>query len=902
MVEDYRDHQTITTDSQIMAMDTHLIELVIELIGTRQRLPGLPKNEQTPTESTEIYRQWLALSLNEQHSPAKTSQSIIRASIAQLALSIKSSPAFNRPSLMEVKPELQDLGASSQRYRSMIHILGQIEKLQAVPEQLDARIADKHFLAAVKLLQDALRMIRRSEMESIGALADLRVYFSNQETLNDAVPAERQKDSFCYIHVLLEALDRLGCLDLAVDRIEQRLPVELFTIVERTNQEVDLRHPMHLRDGGRIESILDLHVRDDKERSAVLDDLLWTLYSKFEAIAEGHRVVHDVVVGIARRNGIRHPDRLGGSFKELWKLYQSELRSLLHDYIATDENNPTRLGRSQAVESNPLQSTRRDRAKKIFQMVEVDQKSGGLTAEQEELDKILQNSVPGLATKPQRRSGIQRTKDRVSKGGPATHKLLVESSVFNIGILLPPSLTFLQRLRDIVPPNSDIAISTLTTFLDDFLVNIFLPQLEESVTELCAQSYTGRDAFQEDPQWRQWAPRPILKSTASFLTLIKTFCRLLDNLPEDQNFTQLIISQLIAYYDKCYGWYRSMVQRVSMQTHSDTELKPAASMAEAGGLRNILDTLWSSRETEDGSLVRQENEHLASKTREAPLVPTDIISDRRTVASLCLIYTSMQWLASGLAQLRHVVPQSESYKRTSSRPQQTRRWTLLELSKSTSNDAAVQLPLNQEAATTFDGIVGSMRSMALDALFTLQVDMRCGVAHMAARMLDAPYLLPYPTNNPNPEVLTLNSDLLSSDDALHTYLSEDEHRFMMNGLAALLDQLLVTNASRIRSMDVNGCGRMQLNILVLQQNLKAIEGDVSLPRSSHFFEIFVEGADTIVARAKKAGGKVEFSLDECKVLVELCHSEGLQSTQRELSVQAKKNLANHHRQLEEYMS
>lgn len=137
--------------------------------------------------------------------------------------------------------------------------------------------------------------------------------------------AELQKDSFRYIHLLLEALDRLGCLELAVDRIEQRLPVELFTIVERTNQEVDLRHPMHLRDSGQLESILDPHVQDDKERGDVLDDLLWTLYSKFEAIAEGHRVVHDVVGGIAKRNGVRHPERLGGSFKELWKLYQSEV-------------------------------------------------------------------------------------------------------------------------------------------------------------------------------------------------------------------------------------------------------------------------------------------------------------------------------------------------------------------------------------------------------------------------------------------------------------------------------------------------------------------------------------------------------------------------------------------------
>ncbi|KAL8692274.1 MAG: hypothetical protein Q9218_002667 [Villophora microphyllina] len=387
--------------------------------------------------------------------------------------SLKDSVYNAKSSLMEVKPELQGLGASSQRYSSMLHILNQIEKLKAVPEQLDARIADKQFLTAIELLQNALRVIRKSEMESIGALSDLRVYFSNQETLNDGTPADVQQDSFRYIHVLLEALNRLGCLDVAVDRIEQRLPVELFTIVERTNQEVDLRHPTHRRDNGRLEPmILDYGVNNDGDRSAVLEDLLWILYSKFEAIAEGHRVFHDVVMGIARRNGVRHPERLGGSFKELWKLYQSE---------------------------------------RIFQMTEVDQKAGTFTAEQEELDKILQNSVPGLANKSQRRSGVQRSKDRVSKDGPATHRLLVESSVFNIGVLLPPSLAFLQRLKDIVPPNSDIAISTLTTFLDDFLVNVFLPQLEESVTELCAQSYMDRDAFQEDPHWQQWAPRPILK-------------------------------------------------------------------------------------------------------------------------------------------------------------------------------------------------------------------------------------------------------------------------------------------------------------------------------------------------------------------------------------------------------
>ena len=57
------------------------------------------------------------------------------------------------------------------------------ENLQLVPEQLDAQISEKRFLSAVDTLQEALLMIRKTEMEDLGALNDLRVYFSNQETV-----------------------------------------------------------------------------------------------------------------------------------------------------------------------------------------------------------------------------------------------------------------------------------------------------------------------------------------------------------------------------------------------------------------------------------------------------------------------------------------------------------------------------------------------------------------------------------------------------------------------------------------------------------------------------------------------------------------------------------------------
>lgn len=144
--------------------------------------------------------------------------------------------------------------------------------------------------------------------------------------LEDDASRDIELDSFQYMYMLIESLNKLGRLDVAVDRIEQRLPIELFAIVDKTNKEVDQRHPGHLREYHQNEKgVFDFDVYSNSGRSHVLQDLLWTLYSKFEAIAEGHRAVHDVVTGIVEREGLRYVDSLTGGFKELWKLYQSEV-------------------------------------------------------------------------------------------------------------------------------------------------------------------------------------------------------------------------------------------------------------------------------------------------------------------------------------------------------------------------------------------------------------------------------------------------------------------------------------------------------------------------------------------------------------------------------------------------
>jgi len=161
-----------------------------------------------------------------------------------------------------------------------------------------------------------------------------------------------ESDSFQYICMIIESLTKMGRLESAVDSIEQRLPVELFRVVERVNTEIQQRHPHVLKvDWKTSNNMLNLPSPNDI-RAVVLNDLLETLYAKFEAIAESHRVFHDVASRISKREGVLDAASLTRGFKELWNLYQSEVRSLLHDYLSAEGDAAQRYGQGLSGEGN----------------------------------------------------------------------------------------------------------------------------------------------------------------------------------------------------------------------------------------------------------------------------------------------------------------------------------------------------------------------------------------------------------------------------------------------------------------------------------------------------------------------------------------------------------------------
>lgn len=859
------------------------------------------------------------------------------------------------------RPELRGLAKGSQGYDSMLQTLSQIEQLQVVPERLEAQISEKRFLGAVATLQEALALIRRPEMEDIGALSDLKVYLSNQEhSLTDILVEElhshlylkspyceerwkshsrRSEDAgsavagveergmysfletydgqkpmqedttrnpeantFYYIQLLVESLHKMMKLDVTVNAIEHRLPVELFRVVERSYIEVEQRHPTSMRSSTgvktRQKALGGLGGGSmDGEQKATLEDLLTTLYAKFEAIAEGHRVLHDVTAALLKRDMQADAPTLNRSFRELWKLLQSEIRTLLHDHLANSGSLGGQRSDLNDANANIFRPKPRDRNRKLFKLSDTDSKAPNLMTEREDLEFILKSSVPGLVNTSTQQQKIQaaeregRGDDRddvgLSTDRSATgHKLLVEPSVFNMSILLPPSLSFLTRLRDIVPSYSGVVQSTLTSFLDDFLINVFHPQLDETLTELCNHAMADLEAFQSSPDWAQHCPRPIFKGTVRFLEVVRLVCEMLDALPHEQSFSKLVIDQMHAYYDKCFQWSKSLLQRSSLATRTGGSGEPdgmrlAALLATDGDVNECVIQLLKAQvegnEKEAEVLAEKESALLINTVKSRRLEEADLINDRKAVAALCTLQVSMKWLAAQCQSLRFISPRAidmldtgtDTQQQQQQQPHQSpqlhhsRRWTT---SGHLHAPSPPYLPLDDQRATEFDAVLASFTELSALVLRTLHLDIRLHLLRGIYTALDTSYVLSQPPSDPDPAILALTNNTTAYDATISALLLQPQYAFLIRNLHVLVGNALCSLVGCIGGMDVHGGQRMRLNVLVLQQCLKSVEPRSSLERAARFYGFAESGPEAVVERGREEG----YESGELKALVRLC--------------------------------
>jgi hypothetical protein len=76
------------------------------------------------------------------------------------------------------------------------------------------------------------------------------------------------------------------------------------------------------------------------------------------------------------------------------------MRSLLHDYLATDGEASYRDGQGKTSAGSVFSRATRDRSKRMFKLSDVDTNASELSKEREDLERILRSSVPGLVQPP----------------------------------------------------------------------------------------------------------------------------------------------------------------------------------------------------------------------------------------------------------------------------------------------------------------------------------------------------------------------------------------------------------------------------------------------------------------------------------------------------------------------
>lgn len=724
-----------------------------------------------------------------------------------------------------------------------------------------------------------------------------------------------ESNSFEYIETLLEALAVLGKLGGALDNVAQRLPIELFSLVEGTIEEIrdrsDLgkRASLNLQTTNRSSQLwitsnglsslkeaatglrlaaLEAHTgRIDREP---LKDLFWTLYSKLDAVLQGLRVVYEVSNRIGSRRDFKDSSgaKPGALFPlmDIWAPIQTEVRTLLGDYL-TDEERGAISGRYQIASINEVlregRGVQRDKSKAVFRAGKTDAKISAKTLKrhEDELTRVLKDSVPGLvggsadATIQTSQSTGPGVDDRYT--GAGSHFKIVKADAFHVTVLFQPTLAFLQRVEQVLPPGMGDVARASTAFLDEFVVKVYLPQLEDKVATLFHQAAVSADAFQEDPHSMRLSPKPLIKASTQLVSLINSLCAMHRSTPfHTENYSRLILDIIIRFYQRCYDRFVDLVTVSSKSSEGpEANLAMSARWGQKPEVTACLSGLFACKPSDEASmkrLCRQETRVELNFLTKETVTRADLIPATKNITALGTLYHSLTWLISQLQTLKgdaveavispidsRLSPISEQLMSpTSSAPPV---WDI---------SGKLELPLTKAMALRYEALLKTYEQLAELVIHTIRIEIRCRIIHfLDLAMRQGNYQLDHEPGEPDPHVIDLNSDLAACEDCTTLSLPEREKRFIFEGLGTLMEHLLISNARHVRFANDLGIKKIFRNILALQQNLKTLSDlpeDAEFGRARRYWELFLLTPQQLLEGVKK---KPQFSFDDYKSMLYL---------------------------------
>ncbi|KAJ7786127.1 exocyst complex component sec8 [Mycena metata] len=735
-----------------------------------------------------------------------------------------------------------------------------------------------------------------------------------------------ESDSFAYMETLLESFAVLGKLGNALDNIGQRLPSELFALVESTLDEVEERAEYGRRGSmftftgvsARTDSVYTFSAADSSSASAskstlwdasglrlvalessakqvdheILRDFFWTLYSKLDAVAQSLRVIYEVANRIGSRRDFKDSSgaKPGSLFPlpEIWNPVQGEVRTLIYDYLV-DENEGSVSGRNPISSINEIlreSKFSRDKTKPVFRFSDTDAKltNKALKVHEDELTRVIKDTMPGLVQSSE--STVQAALSTVGSderllGAGQHHRLIIRPDAFHVSVLFQPTLAWLDRVSDVLPSGVESAREA-TAVLDDFVLKVYLPQLEEKVSFLFHQAVTGPEAFQPDPSSSRLSPEPLAKASTHLMALINSLCAMLLKSPfHRENYSRLILGVMIQFYQRCSDRFQDLVSIPSKEPDAEPQPALAAQWAQRSELTPCLAEMLSTSETDiskQQQLARQETNLEMDFLGQNTIQASELVVSVRNLGALASLYRSVAWFASELQVLK-ATPEDPSALLSPAALEPMSAVSpytpfLPALPASSSSDK-LQLPLSREMALRFQALLKTYEQLSELILDSIRIDIRCRTIHyLESALRHGNYSIEREAGEPDPHVVDLNNELGECNDFASTCLPKRERQFVFMGLSNLMEQLLISGARHLRLPTPFGIKKIMRNILALQQSIKTLTNDqqnTEPDRAKRYYSLFNISPQDMLDSIRK---KQVFTFEEystmlglqCKVL------------------------------------
>ncbi|KAL7419839.1 exocyst subunit [Cryptotrichosporon argae] len=667
----------------------------------------------------------------------------------------------------------------------------------------------------------------------------------------DSTGGNPEADTYTYIETLLEALATLGRLGPALEALVQRVPGEIHALVEATLDEVEersdswsedlsVRPEIQLfRSGDMLRLAVSLDAMGPPKHAIILRDLFWTLYSKFVAVMEGHRVVYEV----ARWISSRRISSLNIPVLEIWKPVQNEVRTLLHTYL--DDVQGSALERHALMSINEILrdgKVARDKQKAMFKFSETDARavSNDIKGIDEALKLRLKASVPGLVS-------LQVNDAVVAEDRSAKHRTLIPPNPFNVTVMFQPSLAFIERAIAIVPPGFEDETSQFANVLEDFVVKVFLPQLDERVTASFQQAVSDADTI--DPSF----DKPPLRSSVRTMSLIHNLCGMLQTTPfHRENYSRLIVGVIVQYYQHCSGRFRDLTAR-----GEDMSLPAVWAQRE-----DIIKCLTDVRailpsDPEAMPLFQQEIKLETSLLGDRPVVESQLISSARRFESLGHVAQSLRWFIDALLDLQEAGPSSFDHPR---------------------------LPLTRAMAQRYEAIIQTYEQLVEMVLNTMRLEIRCRVlCNLGASLRKGDYRLESEALEPDPDIVDLNESLTGYEEIAAQTLGDTDKEFIFRGLGKLVDHIFIHGARGIKMVNLAGINKIKRNIWSVQQLLRSLVARPdALDRSFAYWDLYAQGPRAMLDGLRE--GAPAFAFEDYNIMLNLqCKTDQADAPSSELN-------------------